>query len=81
VLRQIVIVGLCIFLAMAVVKDGRLLRDVGIRAECVTVQRYADGSTLRACRAGKLEHPPDLGPRGCYEAGDTRRYEYWRCPS
>jgi hypothetical protein len=80
VLKPIFTTAGCVFALMAGVKDGRVLRQMGIAADCVVVQRYVDGSSLRACRAGKLEHAPDLGPRGCSEAGDTRRYEYWRCP-
>lgn len=78
-LKSIVTAGGCVFALMAGVKDGRILERMGIAADCVVVQRYVNGSSLRACRAGKLEHAPDLGARGCVEAGDTRRYEYWRC--
>lgn len=79
-LKSIVIAGGCVFALMAGVKDERILRRMGIAADCVVVQRYVDGTSLRACRAGTLERPPDLGPRGCVEAGETHRYEYWRCP-
>lgn len=79
-LKSIVTAGGVVLALMVGVKDGRILERMGIAADCVVVQRYVDGSSLTACRAGKLEHPPDLGTRGCVEAGDTRRYEYWQCP-
>lgn len=80
-LMRMVAVGCCIFAAMVVIKDGRVLRVAGLTGSCSVVQRFSDSSELAACRAGKLEGRPDLSHRGCQSVGLNTTYQYWRCPA
>ena len=80
-LRSILTVAALALALMIVIKDGRLLRDVGLTAECTVVQRAVDGTELAGCRAGKLEGFPDLTKRSCVDAGVVGYTEYWRCPA
>jgi len=80
-LKQIVVVAACVAALMAAVKDGRVLRSAGLTASCSVVARGTDGSSLAACRAGRLEGLPDLSHRGCTNAGTAGATVYWRCPS
>jgi hypothetical protein len=79
--KGVIVVAILIAAAMAVVKDGRALRSVGLTSSCSTVSRNADGTQVAACRAGKLEGAPDLSMHGCTIVGGTKSLRYWHCPS
>jgi hypothetical protein len=79
--KGVIVVAILIASAMAVVKDGRALRSVGLTSSCTTVARNADGTELAVCRAGKLEGAPDLGMHGCTIVSGTQSLRYWHCPS
>jgi hypothetical protein len=80
-LRRVFVVGLLIFVAMVIVKDGRVLRGVGLTGSCKVYANAVDGTQWERCEAGKLEGWPDLSGRGCSSAGLQGRAEYWHCPS
>ena len=80
-LKRVVAVAICILAVMFAIKDGRVLRSVGLTGSCTAVQARTDGSELEACRAGKLEGRPDLSARGCTSFGVRGTLEYWRCPA
>jgi hypothetical protein len=80
-IKRIVAVGVCIFILMVVIKDGRILRKTGLTGSCSVAQTFTDSTELAACRAGKLEGRPDLSHRGCRSVGVTATYEYWGCPA
>jgi hypothetical protein len=80
-IKRIVAVGVCIFILMVVIKDGRVLRTTGLTGSCSVTQTFTDSSELAACRPGKLEGRPDLSHRGCRSVGVATTYEYWRCPA
>jgi hypothetical protein len=80
-LKQIVVAAVCIAACMAAIKDGRVLRTVGVTAGCSVVQTATDGSELAACHPGRLEKRPDLSRSGCENAGLLGSTQYWRCPA
>jgi len=57
-IKRIVAVGVCIFILMVVIKDGRVLRSTGLTGSCSVTQTFTDSSELAACRAGKLKAEP-----------------------
>ena len=68
--------------AMLAIKDGRVLERAGLVGRCTTVGApAADGSTMHACRPGKLEGRPDLSRDACTSTGLAGGVEYWRCPA
>lgn len=79
-LKQIVVVAVCIAALMAAVKDGRVLRTTGMTGTCNVVLQNSDGTQVAACHAGRLEGAPDLSRRGCTNAGVSGGVVYWRCP-
>jgi len=78
---KIFIVAAVVFGVMFAVKDGRIVRDVGLSASCSVVQGTADGARIEACRPGKLEGLPDLSRVGCTSAGIAGKLAYWSCPA
>ena len=78
---RIAVVAVAIAAVMFAVKDGRVLRDVGLTGSCSVVQTAADGEQMEACSSGKLEGAPDLSKNGCTDAGPFRGRVYWRCPA
>jgi hypothetical protein len=67
---------------MFAVKDGRVLRQVGLTGSCTTVAAPGGESGYwQACRKGKLSGSPDLSRQGCASHGVRGRFEYWRCPA
>ena len=80
-IKRVVAVGVLIFALMVVVKDGRVLRQLGLTGRCSPVLTFADGTQLEACRAGKLAGKPDMSGQGCRDAGARAALEYWRCPA
>ena len=70
-----------VVLAMALVKDGRILHRAGLTGSCRSVATAADGTTWQACKPGRLEGRPDLSHDSCTSTGLRGRVEYWRCPA
>jgi hypothetical protein len=65
---------------MAVVKDGRVMRDAGLFGSCSVVHGVNGTRTdWRACRSGKLSGPPDLTRQSCRHWGMRDGVDYWRC--
>jgi hypothetical protein len=75
-LLKILLVGALAAGAMAVFKDGRVLRNAGLLSRCSAVQ--AD-QTLQRCRKGRLDGYPDLAQKACRSTYVRDGYEYWRC--
>jgi hypothetical protein len=81
ILRILIVASLAVAVMVAI-KDGRLLRHVGLTASCRTVEAGASSSTVvEACSSGKLEGRPDLTRHGCKARGIKGRFEYWDCPA
>ncbi|HEY1370263.1 MAG TPA: hypothetical protein VGF23_24255 [Gaiellaceae bacterium] len=80
-MSRILATAALVVLAMALVKDGRVLHRVGLTGSCRSVAAAADGTTWQACRPGRLEGRPDLTRDSCTSAGLRGRVEYWRCPA
>ncbi|MES1246543.1 MAG: hypothetical protein ABUS54_02580 [Actinomycetota bacterium] len=72
--------GVCIAALMAGIKDTRLMHATGLAGSCTVVEQLQDGSTIDACRAGKLWGRPDLSRRDCRGTGMRGAVQYWRCP-
>jgi hypothetical protein len=70
-----------IFVAMLIVKDGRVLRGVGMIGSCSVYATAIDGMQWETCKPGKLEGWPDLSSRGCRSQGVSGRFELWQCPA
>jgi hypothetical protein len=79
---RIVAASLLVIAVMAAVKDGRVLKEVGLVGSCSAVAAPA-GQTgyWHACKPGKLEGPPDLSRKSCTRAGLAGAKEVWRCPT
>jgi hypothetical protein len=79
-LLKIFVVGALLIGVMAVVKDGRVLRDAGLLSTCspVTVNGQADG-TLLSCTKGRLDGWPDETNSSCNLIAVHPTREYWRC--
>jgi hypothetical protein len=67
---------------MAVIKDGRLTREMGLSGSCVSVQRPKGqtGNWVR-CTSGKLQGAPNLSRQSCTSVQAQGKVEYWRCPA
>lgn len=78
-LMRVWIVAILIVAAMVGVKQGWLLRNSGLTGSCRLVSSAADGSSLTACRAGKLEGAPNLASHGCVLVNQPGSLNYWRC--
>jgi hypothetical protein len=81
VIVRIVAAAVAVLALMIVIKDGRVLRRVGLTGSCRVVQTTADGSAWAACRAGRLEGLPDLSRRSCAAGALQGSVQYWRCPA
>lgn len=81
-LLRIILVTALIAVAMAAVKDRRVLSSTGLVGTCTGVASPAgDTGVWQACRAGKLEGRPNLTRKSCVSRGVSRGFEYWRCPA
>lgn len=79
-LLKILVVGALLVGAMAVIRDGRVLKDAGLLSTCnaVTVNGKQD-STLLSCSKGRLDGFPDMTPKSCTLIAVHPNREYWRC--
>jgi hypothetical protein len=80
-LKRVVAAAVLVLALMVAIKDGRVLHKTGLTGSCAVVQVAPDGTSLQACRPGKLEGRPDLTRQGCKDAGLNGTYGYWRCPA
>ena len=79
-LLKILLVGVLFAGGMAALKDGRLLEDAGLVGSCRPVAVAGEGgSTLQACKKGRLDGYPDLTRKSCEQAYLKDGREYWRC--
>lgn len=79
-LLKILVVGAVLIGAMAVIRDGRALKDVGLLSSCraVAVNGHAD-PTLLSCSKGRLDGFPDLTNKACKLTSMHPQRQYWRC--
>ena len=67
---------------MLVIKDGRALRQAGLKGACHAVAAPAgDDGAWAACDPGRLEGAPDLSRHGCKSVSFVGKREFWRCPA
>jgi hypothetical protein len=79
-LLKIIVVGVVLIGTMAVIRDGRVLRDAGLLSKCnpVTVDGKQD-PTLLSCSKGRLDGFPDMTDQSCNLIAQHPNREYWRC--
>lgn len=79
-LLKILVVGALLIGAMAVIRDGTVLRDAGLLSSCnaVAVNGRAD-PTMLSCSKGRLDGFPDMTTKSCHLISTRRSHEYWRC--
>jgi hypothetical protein len=79
-LLKILVAGALLIGVMAVIRDGRVLRDAGLLSRCspVAVNGQAD-STLLGCSKGRLDGWPDMTGQSCNLIAVHPSREYWRC--
>ena len=77
---KLLLVGVVVLAVMVAIKDGRVLRAIGLDGSCSVVSTAPNGIEVKACHAGKLHGAPDLTGSGCTETGTLGGKIYWRCP-
>jgi hypothetical protein len=79
-LLKILVVGALLVGLMAVIRDGRVLRDAGLLSHCnaVTASGQSD-PTLLSCTKGRLDGWPDMTNKSCSLISVHPSREYWRC--
>ena len=79
-LLKIIVVGALVIGTMAVIKDGRVLKDAGLLSRCnaVAVKGKADPTVL-SCSKGRLDGWPDMTRQSCNLIAVHPKREYWRC--
>jgi hypothetical protein len=79
-LLKILVAGALLIGVMAVIRDGRVLRDAGLLSHCspVAVNGQAD-PTLLGCSKGRLDGWPDMTGQSCNLIAVHPSREYWRC--
>jgi hypothetical protein len=81
-MRGIFVGVVLVFVAMLVIKDGRLLQRDGFNGGCRAVAAPAgDVGSWQACEQGKLDAAPDLRRQGCTSMRAVGKTTYWRCPA
>ena len=79
-LLKIFIVGALAIGVMAVIRDGRVLRDAGLLSRCSPVAVNGQGDpTLLSCTKGRLDGWPDMTAQSCNLIAVHPSREYWRC--
>jgi hypothetical protein len=76
---RMVFLATVIAVAMIAIKDGRVLREVGLTGSCSQVS--AEHVFWEACTRGKLDGRPDLSRQGCKAVAIRGKVEWWRCPA
>jgi hypothetical protein len=79
-LLKILVVGAVLIGAMAVIRDGTVLRDAGLLSRChaVTVNGQSD-PTMLSCSRGRLDGFPDMTTKSCHLISAHSQTQYWRC--
>jgi hypothetical protein len=79
-LLKIIVVGALLVGIMAVIRDGRVLKDAGLLSRCnaVTLNGKQD-STVLSCSKGRLDGWPDMSSQSCSLIAVHPSREYWRC--
>ena len=75
-LLKILVVGAVLIGAMAVIRDGTVLRDAGLLHSCHAVT--ADGMTV-SCSKGRLDGFPDMTTKSCQLVAVRQKRQIWRC--
>jgi hypothetical protein len=79
-LFRIFLAAALVFALMLAIKDGRVLRDAGLKASCKNVAVPAgEQGFWAACKKGKLDGRPDLSRQGCKAVTIRGKVEWWRC--
>jgi hypothetical protein len=79
-LLKILIVGALLVGTMAVIRNGRVLKDAGLLSSCnaVAVDGRSDPTVL-SCSKGRLDGWPDMTGQSCNLIAVHPKREYWRC--
>ncbi len=79
-LLKIIVIGVLLVGAMAVIRDGSVLRDAGLLSRCntVTVNGRQDPTVL-SCSKGRLDGWPDMTNQSCNLIAVHPSRQYWRC--
>lgn len=79
-LLKILVVGAILIGGMAVIRDGRVLKDAGLLSSCdtVTVNGHREPTVL-SCSKGRLDGFPDLTNKACTVISVRPSRQYWRC--
>ncbi len=79
-LLKILIVGALLVGTMAVIRDGRVLKDAGLLSSCnaVTIDGRSEPTVL-SCSKGRLDGWPDMTGQSCNLIAVHPKREYWRC--
>ena len=83
-MRPILLAAVLIVSFMALIKDGRILRQAGVLGGCTTVATpIGQEGVWQRCAPGKLRGAPDLRRQGCTVLGTVEGDDdrMWRCPS
>lgn len=79
-LLKIIVVGAIAIGVMAVIRDGRVLRDAGLLSRCSSVAvNGRDDGTLLSCTKGRLDGWPDMTNQSCNLVAVHPTHEFWRC--
>jgi hypothetical protein len=79
-LFRVFICAAALVAVMALVKDGRVMRDAGLFGSCSVVKTpKGEPTSWRACRDGKVSGSPDLSRQSCKRWGTMNDRVYWRC--
>ncbi|HET8752646.1 MAG TPA: hypothetical protein VFM43_09020 [Gaiellaceae bacterium] len=79
-LLKILVVGALLIGAMAVIRNGTVLRNAGLLSRCqaVTVDGKSD-PTMLSCSKGRLDGFPDMSTKSCQLISAHAHNQYWRC--
>lgn len=79
-LLKILIVGALLIGTMAVIRNGRVLKDAGLLSSCntLTVNGKTEPTVL-SCSKGRLDGWPDMTAQSCNLIAVHPSREYWRC--
>jgi hypothetical protein len=79
-LLKILIVGALLIGTMALIRDGRVLRDAGLLSSCTTatVDGKSDPNVL-SCSKGRLDGWPNMTSQSCNLIAVHPTRQYWRC--
>jgi hypothetical protein len=81
-MKGVIVCAALILALMAAIKDGRVLREVGLTGGCSAVAPpMGQTGSWERCVPGKLQGAPDLTRQGCVSQGTYEKAELWRCPA